>query len=116
MQYMNAIINNQVIPLEIMSTPQARSVGMMGRESMSRGMLFPFGEIGEQSFHMKNCLLPLDIIFISGNKINSIHRNCAPCNENICKNYEGIGDKVLELPGGYCDHHNINPQDIIEFV
>ena len=43
---MNAIINNQHIPLEIMTTPQARSTGMMGRDNLEGGMLFPFNEMG----------------------------------------------------------------------
>ena len=43
---MKAIINNQQIPLEIMVTPNAKSLGMMGRDSLDGGMLFPFKEIG----------------------------------------------------------------------
>ncbi len=43
---MNAILNNQEIPLEIMDTPQSRSVGMMGRDSLDGGMLFPFDSVG----------------------------------------------------------------------
>jgi len=104
---MNAIINNQQIPIEIMDTPQSKSVGMMGRDSMQKGMLFPFGQVGEQSFHMKNCLIPLDIIFITGNKITDIAENCPPCMDNNCESYSSTGDKVLELPGGFCDKNTI---------
>ena len=71
---MNAIINNQQIPLEIMSTPNAKATGMMGRDQLDGGMLFPFEEVGERSFWMKDCNIPLDILFISGNKINSIKK------------------------------------------
>ena len=39
---MNAILNNQPIPLEIMDTPQAKATGMMGRDNLEGGMLFPF--------------------------------------------------------------------------
>ena len=113
---MNAIINNQQIPLEIMSTPRARTIGMMGRDSMSKGMLFPFGQVGEQSFHMKNCLMPLDIIFITGNQITNIENGCPPCEDSNCKSYSGVGDKVLELPGGYCNNNNITVGDEIEFI
>ena len=60
---MNVIIDNKVLPLEIMSTPNAISTGMMGRENIDGGMLFLFPEIGERSFWMKDCLISLDIIF-----------------------------------------------------
>ena len=36
---MNAILNNQEIPLEIMDTPQSKSVGMMGRNNLEGGMI-----------------------------------------------------------------------------
>jgi hypothetical protein len=104
---MNAILNNQQIPLEIMDTPQAKTTGMMGRGNLDGGMLFPFNSIGERSFWMKNCNIPLDILFIVNGKINNIHKDCQPCMGLDCKNYEGIADSVLELPGGYCDKNNI---------
>jgi uncharacterized membrane protein (UPF0127 family) len=53
---------------------------------------------------MKNCLIPLDIIFIdSDKKITSIQKNCEPCKEIECPTYEGTGQYVLELEGGTCD-------------
>ena len=112
---MNAIINNQQIPLEIMSTPDAKATGMMGRDQLDGGMLFPFEEIGERSFWMKDCNIPLDILFISGNKINSISENCQPCEEVSCPNYSGVGDKVLELPSNFCSLNNIGVGDEVIF-
>ena len=112
---MNAIINNQQIPLEIMSTPNAKATGMMGREYLDGGMLFPFQEVGERSFWMKDCNIPLDILFIVGNKINNISENCQPCDANECERHSGIADSVLELPGGYCDDNNIRVGDGLSF-
>ena len=112
---MNAIINNQQIPLEVMFTPDAKSLGMQGRDHLTGGMLFPFDDIGEKSFWMKDCNIPLDILFISGNKINSISQDCQPCNQTTCPNYTGIGDTVLELPGGFCDNNNIVSGDEVTF-
>lgn len=104
---MNAILNNQEIPLEIMGTPQSKSVGMMGRDGLDGGMLFPFDSIGERSFWMKNCIIPLDILFIVNGKINNIAKDCQPCVSQDCNHYRGIADSVLELPGGYCDKHGV---------
>tara|TARA_R110002110_G_scaffold164945_2_gene365190 strand:+ start:1066 stop:1407 length:342 start_codon:yes stop_codon:yes gene_type:complete len=112
---MKAYINNQPIPLEIKQTPDSKSIGMMGRQNLEGGMLFPFDTIGERSFWMKNCLIPLDILFISGNKINSISHNCPPCYEHYCKSYTGIGDMVLEVVGGYCIKNNIQEGDSVYF-
>ena len=46
---------------------------------------------------MKDCKIPLDIIFINGNKITKIHHNCPPCKSNDCPSYVGTGDSILEL-------------------
>lgn len=97
---MNVIIDNKPLPLEIMATPNAIRLGMMGRNNLDGGMLFVFPEIAERSFWMKDCLISLDIVFIIGNKVTKVHSNCPPCNENKCKSYRGIADKVLELPAG----------------
>ena len=110
-----ATINNQLIPLEIMVTPEDHMTGMMGRDSLDGGMLFPYGEAGQRSFYMKNCLIPLDIIFITKGEITNIHHNCPPCLEEQCQQYTGIADNVLELEGGYCEENSINVGDYIKF-
>ena len=110
---MNVILDNKVLSLEIMSTPNAISTGMMGREKIDGGMLFIFSEIGERSFWMKDCLIPLDIIFIINSKVTKVHRNCTPCYKNNCKSYYGIADKVLEVPSG---KYSVSEGDTLEFT
>ena len=110
---MNIIIDNKEVPLEIMSTPNSISTGMMGRDYLDGGMLFMFEDVGERSFWMKDCLIPLDIIFMIKNKVNIIYRNCPPCDENKCQSYRGIADKVLELP---TEQYYIKDGDILEFT
>ena len=110
-----ATINDQLIPLEIMTTPEEQMRGMMGRDSLDGGMLFPYGEAGERSFHMQNCKIPLDIIFITQGKITNISPDCPPCLEDECPQYTGVADNVLELPGGYSQQNNINIGDHIKF-
>lgn len=109
---MNVIIDNKEIPLEIMSTPLSISNGMMGREYLDGGMLFLFDDIAERSFWMRDCLIPLDIIFIIDNKVTKVHRDCPPCNEDKCKSYFGISDKVLEVPSNTYD---IYQEQILNF-
>lgn len=70
---------------------------------------------GEHCFWMKNCLIPLDIIFIKDNLITKIHHNCLPCLTDDCKNYCGIGDAVLEVRGETCRKLGIKEGDEISF-
>ena len=109
---MNVIIDNKQVPLEIMSTPTAITVGMMGRSTLDGGMLFVFPEVAERSFWMKDCLISLDIVFIIGDKVTKVHRDCPPCNENKCESYYGIGDKVLEVAAG---EYSITKDDTLIF-
>ncbi len=108
-----ASINGQFIPLEIMNTPEEQVTGMMGRDHLDGGMLFPYDDVAKREFHMQNCKIPLDIVFISNNKISSISSNCPPCQKENCPKYSGKADNVLELPGGYCEKNNINVGDHI---
>jgi uncharacterized membrane protein (UPF0127 family) len=78
------------------------------------GMLFLMGS-GEHSFWMKDCIIPLDIIFIDGNEITKIHSNCQPCHRENCPTYQGSGDMVLELEGGTCERLGIGEGDSIKF-
>ena len=109
---MNVIIDNKEIPLEIMSTPLSISNGMMGREYLDGGMLFLFDDIAERSFWMRDCLIPLDIIFIIDNKVTKVHRDCPPCNEDKCKSYFGVANKVLEVPS---KTYSIYKEQILNF-
>jgi len=110
---MNVIVDNKELPLEIMTTPDAISTGMMGRENLDGGMLFLFDNVGERSFWMKNCLVPLDIIFIVKDKVTKINRDCPPCHTNNCTSYQGIANKVLELPSG---EYGVSEGDYLEFT
>ena len=97
---MNIVLHNKEVPLELMTTPNQQITGMMGREYLAGGMLFLFSEVSERSFWMKDCIIPLDIVFIVKNKVTKVSPNCPPCNSNNCKSYFGIADKVLELSSG----------------
>ena len=106
-----ARINDIIIPLEVMDTPEKQVTGMMDRDEMEGGMIFPYNQVSQKDFHMEGCKIPLDIIFIKGEKITKIHHNCPPCKQTPCPKYSGMADNVLELPGGYCKKHNVNVGD-----
>jgi uncharacterized membrane protein (UPF0127 family) len=54
--------------LELALTPEARYQGLSGREHIAAdgGMLFAFPDSRERAFVMRDCLVPIDIIFLDG--------------------------------------------------
>ena len=110
-------INNTNLDCKVVSSPQKTMEGMMYKTFDGfDGMLFILPKFGLQSFWMKNCIIPLDILFIDDNQIESISHNCPPCKSDNCPSYKGYGGMVLELPGGYCKRNGISVGDQLEFV
>jgi hypothetical protein len=108
-------INNNIFDVKCLITEKDISEGMMGKkfDSDFDGLLF-FMNLGNHSFWMKNCIVPLDIIFIEDGEVQTIHHNCPPCKETPCESYKGFGDLVLELPGGTCKKYDIKEGSLIE--
>ena len=70
-------ISGEPFTLEVVSTEATIQRGMGGRESIARdgGMLFVFPEARWRRFWMKNCLIPLDIMFLDARgRITAIHQ------------------------------------------
>jgi uncharacterized membrane protein (UPF0127 family) len=98
---MSVSINGLMFPAEYMETPEDIERGMMGREQLDGCMVFKLNK-GLHSFWMKNCKIPLDIVFINNNRISKIHPNCPPADPHSMNppKYIGIGDHVIEFPAG----------------
>jgi uncharacterized membrane protein (UPF0127 family) len=97
---MSVHINNKTFSAEYLSEPNDIRQGMMGRDSLEGCMVFKMGK-GHHSFWMKDCIIPLDIVFVLNNRINRIHPNCEPASGRINPpRYTGIGDHVIEFPAG----------------
>lgn len=109
---LNVIINNNIFNVKCLLNEKDVSNGMMGKkfDQGYDGMLFLMDR-DDHSFWMVNCITPLDIIFIDGNIITKIHKNCKPCfnkSESDCDRFKGYGDMVLEIKGGDCDRYGIS--------
>lgn len=113
---MNILVNGKEYPLEVKVTQKSKAQGMMGRNKLNGGMLFIFDKPQTHSFWMKDCLVLLDIVFLRGNTITTIHHSCEPCDKEECERYEGTGDAVLEFLGGFCRDNNLNEGDQVEFL
>jgi uncharacterized membrane protein (UPF0127 family) len=113
---MDIIINNNKYTVKPVITQKDISNGMMNKKFNNSfdGMLFIM-EDGDHSFWMKNCIIPLDIIFIKNNQVTEIHHNCLPCKKEECERFEGYGDMILEIPAGHCEEYNIVEGNRITF-
>ena len=108
-------INDVQFKVKLLNTQEETRKGMMGKDfdKSFNGMLFDMGK-GEHCFWMKNCIIPLDIIFIKDDKISKIHHKCPPCKTEDCKSYCGKGEYVLEVKGGTCKKLGIKVGDLVE--
>lgn len=74
-------LSGESFKLELAVTDDQIRTGMMGRESLAddEGMLFVFPDAEVRHFWMKNCLIPLDVVFLDDDgRIVSITTMPAP--------------------------------------
>jgi uncharacterized membrane protein (UPF0127 family) len=110
-------INDNIFKVKVLLDENSKRVGMMNRkfDNSFNGLVF-FMNQPNNSFWMKNCIIPLDIIYITKNKINKIHHNCPPCETDNCPSYQGNGNIILEIKGGSCRNLNIKENDTVEYL
>jgi uncharacterized membrane protein (UPF0127 family) len=83
-----------------------------------KGMLFIYKYEGVHYFWMKNTLIPLDMIWINGNReVISISNDVQPCQTSQCPliSPEQKVQYVLELNGGTSDKIELAIGDKITF-
>lgn len=115
-------INSKIINIELAETSLEKAQGLSGRESLpeNSGMLFTWKEKAKPGFWMIDMKFPIDIIWISDNKIVGIAKNALPepgKSPLQLKHYyppEPI-NYVLEVNGWFCDKNNIKVGDMVTF-
>jgi len=115
-----ACFSQNCFKIEVVSTPEELSKGLMFRESLEKnsGMLFIFPKEDFHSFWMKNTLIPLDIIWINSDKeIVFIKNNVQPCLEETCEIYSSNekAKYVLELNAGTAEKIGLGIGEEVEF-
>jgi uncharacterized membrane protein (UPF0127 family) len=115
--------DGEVVRVEIAANDELRAQGLMYRDHLDsdRGMLFFFTAAGPHSFWMKNTRIPLDMIWLDGDRrIIHIERNVPPCRADPCPSYgpkaEAKAMYVLELAGGVADVRRLKTGDVLKFV
>ena len=100
----------------------AQAKGMMFRKAFADGwgMLFIFNEDSRRHFWMKDCYIPLDMVFIrKDGTVSNVIRDAAPIDEK--PRYEST-DRVrfvLELPSGSIDKYHLSTStkfDVSQYV
>lgn len=113
-----------VIYAESMRTPQEMMRGMMFRDELKpdRGMLFSHGSPGKYPYWMYQVKIPLDIIWIAGDRrIVEISPNTPPCPAGVqaskCPQFGGNAEAlfVVELAGGVAAKHGLKVGDMLVF-
>ncbi len=98
----NALTGAHTFAVEVMRTPEQRSVGLMYRQQLEEGsgMLFDFGDTRQVRMWMKNTLIPLDMVFISeSGNIAGIAHNTIPMSTEILSSPKPVR-YVLEINAG----------------
>lgn len=113
-----AVLNGKKVFLEIADDVYSRELGLMFRESLlpNNGMIFIFEKPEKVNFWMKNMKIPLDLIFISDNKIAKIYSSVPACKTEDCPGYSSDNniDYVIETNAGFCKKYGIKSGQIIK--
>jgi uncharacterized membrane protein (UPF0127 family) len=112
----NSLHQKYIFDVEIVRTPQEREKGLMFRQSLDKdkGMLFEYKQPHPVAMWMKNCFIPLDIIFIdSDSKICNIAENTIPESRTIIRS-KCNAKAVLEINAGLTKSYNIKIGDRFE--
>jgi hypothetical protein len=111
---MKIYIKDIEFPITILRKKSELEKGLKGKNFIDGCYLFMLQDDESHSFWMKDCLVPLDIIFCDNNQIVKIFHDCPPCNENNCQHYSHPGNVVLELAGGTCNQNGISEGDTFD--
>ena len=112
--------NGVVYAVEIPRTPEARERGLMFRRDLPprTGMLFVFDSTGRYAFWMKNCLIPLDLVWLDETKrVVAILPDTPPCKADPCPIYQfDVPTRyVLEIAGGAAAREGLTVGQAVKF-
>ncbi|MDP3836758.1 MAG: DUF192 domain-containing protein [bacterium] len=89
---------------EVVTTAKAHYLGLSGRKSLDvdKGMLFLFDNKADHTFVMRDMNFPLDIIFISDNRVVNLYQDLPPEDTVTKMSYHSGApvNAVLEVPAG----------------
>ena len=101
--------------VEVPTNIKEFNLGLMFRESLDKnsGMLFVFEEVAQQSFHMRDTMIPLDIAFIRADGIIESIKHLEPNEENPVAS-DGDILCAIEVNRGWFAENNVEVGDEID--
>ncbi len=102
-----------VLAVEVAETPSERARGLMGRESLpdDTGMLFVYEEADDRSFWMLNTKVPLDMVFVDGDRRVVNVEHASPGFQGERYRSDGPARFVVEAERGYANETGISAGD-----
>jgi uncharacterized membrane protein (UPF0127 family) len=109
-------IGRHIFYAEVVESDEKKQKGLGGRNDLCEacGMLFKFKETGVYSFWMRGMKFPLDIIWISDNKIIHLEKNIQPDFIGTLTPRE-MANNVLELNSGIIESFGLKVGDTVNF-
>lgn len=104
-----------VFDVEVASTPEEKSMGLMFRTSLAdnAGMLFPYSPPQEATMWMRNTYISLDMIFIRADgTVHRIEKGTEPFSERVIAS-GGTVAAVLEVRAGIADKIGLQPGNLV---
>ena len=111
-------ISDSSINVEVAETPESRSRGLSGRESLieGEGMLFVFDEPGRYGFWMKEMRFNIDIVWISEDfHVVGVEKGLTPETFPEIFYPNELVKYVLEVPAGETEKVGIDSGSIVSF-
>ncbi len=104
--------DGSLVLAQLADTQEKRALGLMHRKTLpaDQGMLFVFDFSDTHGFWMKNCQIPLDIVWLNGRKqIVHMERNLPPCKTDDCPTYTPAQPALyaVELQAGTIDREQL---------
>ncbi|OGG57408.1 hypothetical protein A2853_00585 [Candidatus Kaiserbacteria bacterium RIFCSPHIGHO2_01_FULL_55_17] len=109
-------LKEQSIRVTVVDTPEAREMGLSGREGLAEdeGMLFVFPKDDRYAFWMKDMRFAIDILWISHDgSIVHVEENVSPESYPAVFTPRQAARYVLELPPGWVQAHEMGVGDIV---
>lgn len=112
--------NGAVYTVEVPRTKADRERGLMFRRRLPdrTGMLFVFPSRDRHAIWMKNCLIPLDLIWLDdARRVVAVFPNTPPCPKDPCPIYRpDVSSRyVLELAGGAAKRDGVKVGSVLRF-
>ena len=111
-------LGGQEVTVIIADTPEERTQGLSGRQSLAEGegMLFVFPEDGRHSIWMKDMLFSIDIVWVSPDGVVvDIAAGVSPDTYPAAFSPRSEARYVLELPAGFTERYTIVVGNRVEF-